>query len=121
MTKRHNFMLGFRCWDLSKLGDILPVFDRKEVLSHMVCLPIVVLSSRLRLYVHLTSIIVNTVQLYCVRVHHIAMILTYGNPEVVLPIVSTATHQAGPDLGLGELRVDVTLQLLFVVESFVTM
>ena len=100
MTKRHNFMLGFRCWDLSKLGDILPVFDRKEVLSHMVCLPIVVLSSRLRLYVHLTSIIVNTVQLYCVRVHHIAMILTYGNPEVVLPIVSTVTHRSSQTKGL---------------------
>ena len=84
----------------------------------MVCLPIVVPSSRLRLHIHLTFIIV---QLYCVRVHHIAMIITDGNPEVVLPIVSTATHRAGQDLGLGVLRVDVTLQLPFVVESFVTM
>ena len=65
----------------------------------MVCLPIVVLSSRLRLHVHLTSIIVNTVQLHCVRVHNIAMILIDGNPEVVLPIISTATHRAGRDLG----------------------
>ena len=73
----------------------------------------------LRLNINLT-VIINAVQLHSVGVDDGAVVLTDVSPQVVFPVVSAVTHRTRPDFGLRVLRVDVTLQTLFVMEGFVT-
>ena len=66
-------------------------------------------------------VIVDTVELNCVRVNHVAVVLPDVSSQIVFSVVSTVTHRAGPYFSFGVLGVDVSLEPLLVVKCLVTM
>ena len=79
-----------------------------------------VLPSVSRLDVDLT-VIVNAVELNCVRVNDIAVVLSDVSPQIVFSVVSAVTHRTRPDFSFGVLRVDMPLEPLLVVKCLVAM
>ena len=67
------------------------------------------------------TIIVNAVELHCVRINNIAVVLPDVSPQVVFSVLSAVTHRAGQDFSFGVLGVDVSLKPLLVVKCLVTM
>lgn len=73
-----------------------------------------------RLDVNLT-IVVDAVQLHRVGVDHVAVVLADVRSQVVFSVVPTVTNRTRPDFSFGMLRVNVSLQSLFVMKCLVAM